>query len=346
MTVLAGLPVAMAGKLAGTSSFGMSGVNAHMLMSHEQRFASFSNQPRASQQWQRSRHSIAARPHLLLELTLPHSAAPQHCTFSFRTASAALSSLYSVCEGGRCVLPPAVLLHMAAATAGTLLQEGTAGTAGISSAVLPAPAVLPDTAAENIVMLDADVATGKLYITSSAAPRAVLMSASYCQIQNPSSTSRTAYQPLAARILLPMQLPDAAVSPVLMGMLDSSALTHQAADSQTAMLTAVLGVPRANPMLAAAACFQPQSLAAQLPQHSSTHWHMPGTETDARLGGDSDRSCTLTGISFRPARSAYAAGQAASAEPLQYALELQAAYTSPAPLPLTAPPGVYTVTPF
>ncbi len=79
--------------VAGTSSFGMSGVNAHMLLGHhllgaasERRYCSQPGATSASH-WRRSRHWLAPERHSMLESAMP---------LSPRAGSASLTVEYAV----------------------------------------------------------------------------------------------------------------------------------------------------------------------------------------------------------------------------------------------------------
>ena len=103
--------------LAGSSSFGMSGVNAHLLVA---RPSLQSNHVQSGQIWQQTQHRLMARPFHMLGHA--HASAGYSCTFSCNLVSPSMSSLFDHRFSGTPVCPQAVMLEMATAAHATMLN--------------------------------------------------------------------------------------------------------------------------------------------------------------------------------------------------------------------------------
>ena len=125
--------------LAGTSSFGMSGVNAHMLLA----LPGFAKPWRALSRfsaWKGERfYPLPEAYHLAAGVSCPHRST---CVFSFRPASPATAFLAESVICGQLALPASVLLE-AATAAVRLLGEQTAH-AALLGVTLPIQATLPE----------------------------------------------------------------------------------------------------------------------------------------------------------------------------------------------------------
>ena len=125
-------------QLAGTSSFGMSGVNAHMLLASPVMAAHLSSQPPTSMPWERTRFYPLPKAHHLVQGF--HRPGADSCTFSFslgpQTAPLAQNL---VC--GQLLMPASALLEAAAAAMCTLDEE--LPRAALARVALPEQAPLP-----------------------------------------------------------------------------------------------------------------------------------------------------------------------------------------------------------
>ena len=126
------------GPAAGTSSFGMSGINAHLLLSAAG--AAWQVGAAHGLAWQRQRHWPAPQPHPLL-----HS-----CTagmdgslqFSCSFAAARMAFVWDHRVAGRIVLPPTCLLELLHAAARTASGAGAQLLLSLAGVVLAAPVSL------------------------------------------------------------------------------------------------------------------------------------------------------------------------------------------------------------
>ena len=137
--VLAGAPQQEVHGLAGTSSFGMSGVNAHMLLAlpgsaHPWR------SPACFGTWKRERYyPLPVAYHLAAGVSCPSR---RTCMFCFRPASPATSFLAGSTICGQLVLPASALLEAAMAAIRMLGEQGLH--AALLGITLPAQATLPE----------------------------------------------------------------------------------------------------------------------------------------------------------------------------------------------------------
>ena len=330
--------------LAGTSSFGMSGVNAHLFLSivHEHVDTLVSSCP--CLHWQRSRHFIASPPHPMLELAC--TATCRRLSFSFRLKAATIAALHSCTENEQPVVPAAALLQMAAAAA-VCLQDGPA-TVAISSAAFPMPAVLAEPkqlAANSIILLSCEAIAGELKAASSQTAYVKLMSASFCHLSTsglaglqPKCSGRDKQSLLLSLLQLESSIVQAAGA---VAAVDSRALVHKAMDQQTAMLAASLSFQQPYAVLSAAALFLPGARIAAGQQSAMLYAHIaPSTlqGTDVRICSGKDQSCRVMGARFRPAGRSSMRTEAA--QDLIYSIEMQAALAVPATsFSLRAPAG-------
>ena len=134
--------------LAGASSFGMSGVNAHALLSAAAADAAGCAAPGPDLAWQRGAYWPAPIPHpLLLAAAVGHQAAGSARAFEFSLdlASSRLTWLRDHGVQGTLLLPAAAMFEMAAAAAAAPLYNDGSVAAGGSSLVqlaILAPRVL------------------------------------------------------------------------------------------------------------------------------------------------------------------------------------------------------------
>ncbi len=127
-------------QLAGTSSFGMSGVNAHMLLASPAVAGHLPGQPGGSLPWERARFYPLPRAHLLVQGFNRPGADSATASFSFllgpQTATLAQNL---VC--GQQLMPASALLEAAAAAMCTLDEQ--LAYASMARVVLPEQAPLP-----------------------------------------------------------------------------------------------------------------------------------------------------------------------------------------------------------
>ena len=143
-------------RLAGTSSFGMSGVNAHALL------LTASNAPSAADAhtplpWQPVRHWPIPQQHRLLQL--PRLAAPSSVRFAASlTGTPALHYCWDHVIYGRPLLAGAVALEMAGAAA-AMFAEGASPAlpAAVADAAFVAPCLLPSLGSSRALVLEAAV---------------------------------------------------------------------------------------------------------------------------------------------------------------------------------------------
>ena len=103
--------------LAGSSSFGMSGVNAHLLVA---RPSLQSNHVQSVQIWQQTQHRLTTRPFHMLGHA--HASAGYSCTFSCNLVLPSTSSLSDHRLSGTPVCPQAFMLEMATVVHATMLN--------------------------------------------------------------------------------------------------------------------------------------------------------------------------------------------------------------------------------
>lgn len=324
---------------AGTSSFGMSGVNAHMLLANPQATAKanpISKQPTLLQ-WHRVRHFIVPMPSHLLQFTTGTPSQHQQ-SFSFRLHTPALAALYSMQEAGRPVLPPSVLLSMAAAASASLLDDKTA-LPGLSSIAFPCPAVLAAPATASIVLLRASLVSAEMALSSSNARKSQLLTATMSSGIAVSSTQPD--QSPAASSALPSLLHVAPESTLHPGYMASMAPHRQTTDAKASVLAAALGWPRAHAVMTAASHFQPVSNTYHIDHADScTHLHAYSSGlacTDLQMTSPSQGAGSLQGVCHRSAGSQFMQRRPA-AEQLTYSIQMQAAATAP-DKPARLPPG-------
>jgi hypothetical protein len=153
-------------QLAGTSSFGMSGVNAHALLSAGPATAAEHGTAPAtaaavSLRWQLQRYWPVPQQHRMLQL--PRVVLPgQAVHFSAAvTATASLAYLWDHRVIGRPLLAGGVTLEMAAAAAACLAEAAVpAVLTAVTGAALVAPCLLPSATSGRPLMLDAAVRLG------------------------------------------------------------------------------------------------------------------------------------------------------------------------------------------
>ena len=140
LITLAGAPQRReAGRLAGTSSFGMSGVNAHMFLALPAAGGPWRPLTRMHQ-WKRERfYPLPEACHLAAGVSCPSRSA---CVFCFRPASPATAFLAEGLICGQLVLPASALLE--AATAAVHLLGERDAHAALLGVTLPVQAVLPE----------------------------------------------------------------------------------------------------------------------------------------------------------------------------------------------------------
>ena len=161
--------------LAGTSSFGMSGVNAHALLAAAGAAepAVSAAAPQSSLAWERSTHWPHPLPHplLLLVTVQPSSGGSGNAECACDLGAANLAWLRDHQVQGRALLPGAAMFEVAAAAAAACLGgNATAGSNGsgsrgraaaLSALSILAPCLLPGAAsARSSALLCCSVATG------------------------------------------------------------------------------------------------------------------------------------------------------------------------------------------
>lgn len=157
------------GQAAGTSSFGMSGVNAHALLSPAAGAPSAADAHKPLP-WQTVRHWPIPQQHRLLQL--PRLAAPSSARFAaILTGTPALHFCWEHIIYGRPLLAGAVALEMAGAAA-AMLAEGAspAPPAAVADAAFVAPCLLPALGSGRPLVLEAavDSLSGGLAVQAAA----------------------------------------------------------------------------------------------------------------------------------------------------------------------------------
>ena len=151
------------GMLTGTSSFGMSGVNAHALLSAVsdtvQRTGNF-----PVQAWNLQRTFVLAPAHALLASAVVVGAPHQFASFSCALSSSALTYLWDHEVSGVPCLPPAALLEMTAAANLLSSTEASAEGALISDATILAALQLPSTELAPLLSCSMQMAQGFIEI--------------------------------------------------------------------------------------------------------------------------------------------------------------------------------------
>ena len=157
-----------AAALAGTSSFGMSGVNAHAIISRADENPSTAYA--AVLPWQRSQRcfvEVLTRCHPLLRTAAP---AARHIHFKVPLGRPSLAFFWDHQVIGTAILPGAAYLEASAAAAATLARVPAAPAAVVGAAIL-APLVLPPAGPATAMHLVAEVelASGVISIRSGTA---------------------------------------------------------------------------------------------------------------------------------------------------------------------------------
>lgn len=118
-------PVSATGSMAavaGTSSFGMSGVNAHMLLSAVAAAGDSAAAAGESLPWQRQRHWPATAPHPLVQLV---SSAGSAALFSCRFSTASSAFLRDHCISGRLLVPATAFFELLLAAGSSAAEDSS-----------------------------------------------------------------------------------------------------------------------------------------------------------------------------------------------------------------------------
>ena len=326
------------GSLAGTSSFGMSGVNAHLLLAHK----SPAQQPidTAPMPWHRDRFFIAPKAHSLLAYA--HATSQQQASFSFRLTAAAMAGLFDSRKNGRLVLPGPVLLHMAAVTAATL-HEGCNSVA-VSEVAFPSAARLPEQlqlSAMRVAVLEVQLVAGRLAVISNQQHPQSHMRGTWCQVparqlQQAKSMPKSP-DSILARLFA---APDAASHKQLLACLDESPLEHLSLDHHSALLTSALSSEQPDCILASAGLYIHEPAKSRLQMHVQC-WGTASVDTQM-TSHLQQGSCVVSDARYRPAGASAGDSAGHEAEKLTYRIESQVAAAAPADLSLICPPGKIT----
>lgn len=164
------MPAAAAGsaaRVAGTSSFGMSGVNAHMLLSAGAREGSSAAGAAPLLPWQRQRYWPAAAPHPLLQLvSIMGSTAQFSCLFG----SASSTFLRDHCISGRLLVPATAFFELLLAAAGSTAEDSAKQQVQLSltGVAILAPKILSQdaSAASDAVQVSLQLSSGTAEVLS------------------------------------------------------------------------------------------------------------------------------------------------------------------------------------
>ena len=148
----AGMTTVNEASVAGTSSFGMSGVNAHLLLHASQE--SPATEPATSLPWQKTR--LYALP-MQFSMCGSYASSKQHARFCCLTAVAGLSWLWEVTAAGKQAFSPAAAFECAASALHQCHQEARL----LSNVTLEAATKLPE-----VVYTNVDLRTGGVHIES------------------------------------------------------------------------------------------------------------------------------------------------------------------------------------
>ena len=294
--------------MVGTSSFGMSGVNAHALLAS----CPVIDSHHSAQQlmWQQRRHAILPAPHILLE-SVSWLPVAQVATFACRMQSAHLNSLWS--HGS---LPSAVPLELGLAAVAVL--SGRPSASSLQAVVLSGAGQLqPAQQACPVIVASMGAASGQISIASRfAGGLDTLMSASAAATAQPAapafpSTKRAAW-------LLPTQQTADLSTPGCTASLatsnSSGFCTFPAA--QQAALDLVTASGRAGGcQLSAVSCIT--TMSGHTPQHAAAACSTLSVHAAAMT------TAHMAGMSMHPAGTERPAPSAADG--LAYAVQLQVA---------------------
>lgn len=337
-------------QLAGTSSFGMSGVNAHLLLAHD--LDAHAGAASDSQLlWERKHHWPALAPHpLLLQCSMPSSSnggVAASVVFSCNVGLARLAFLQNHVAGGTPTLPITSLLELLLAAAAAALSgtsDGRALQPSLAGVAAGAPLQLP---AGGDVLCTLYRGNGQAAVESSCGARHLAADiAGIWQAAAPAQPSIEATPPRALDQLLCGRLIGSrqAVPQPLLGHLDRGN-----ADSCTGWLLHPAAADAALVHLAAACGGSPPSIAsteaisAVSAATSAVSWccSLPAAlqgspmmlSARAHPAGGSDLSAE--GLCLRPLTTAPPAGaagsstKAASATGLSYQIQWQATESLP-----------------
>ena len=155
---------------AGTSSFGMSGVNAHAILAPPAAVGAAAAAPAAPLAWQRGLRCLVEALVPLHPLLATAVKAKQSLAFRLPLSRPALAFLWDHKVQGAPIMPGAAYLEMAAAAGRTLLRLPEPAVA-LTAAAIAAPLRLPSTKHADSVVVSAEVvlATGEISIRSGPA---------------------------------------------------------------------------------------------------------------------------------------------------------------------------------
>ena len=156
--------------LAGTSSFGMSGVNAHALVSAQAQLA-MDSVPRTPLEWDRSSYWPHPLPHPLLHVATvqPRESRRRMMDCAVDLSAAALAWLYDHQVQGRVLLAGAAMFELAsaavAAGSGTDSRvKHSQARHTVQSLAIPSPCILPADGSPALVRCTVDTASGALEV--------------------------------------------------------------------------------------------------------------------------------------------------------------------------------------
>lgn len=348
------MPVASgrAGQLAGTSSFGMSGVNAHLLLAAEGEAAHMDAPLGVVLPWQRQRHWPAPAPHPLLlnfsaSLGGGKGTAPQ-VAFSGSLGLARLALLQDHVACGTPTLPTTCLIELLLAAAAALNSSNDALglQPSLARVAVGTPKLLP---AGDDMLCTLQLGSGQAEVTSSGGGRHLAASlAGARQTAAVAEHSSGASAPHHLVQLLRLRLPDMqqASPQAVLGQLESGSSAHSgcgwllqpaAADTTLVHLAAVgsssaLSIASSSAILPTADlgassskawCF---SLGSALP--GSLAWHSARAQPTC---SSSSSNFAVSGLHLQPlvpgqqAGTAVASADASGADSLSYRIQWQAA---------------------
>ena len=299
--------------LIGTSSFGMSGVNAHALLTQP---ISTAPAARAALQWQHSRLHVIPPVHSLLE-SFSLSVHSRASSFACRLSAPSMAFLW-----GCASLPPAVTLELALA-AGSMLQDPKAAIA-VQRAVLQG-SVPTDNISSRPCLAISIASNGQVAVSSSSRPAATAM------LLTATLVTLSQQPPTAARTRTAHWLPamgsmhSVGSSTADLAPLDSSGCfcihpTAQQAvlDLSAACTAAAAGSPAQR--LAAAAClaYTPGSTASSAASSA---------DAASALASNGAACTALSGLQMRAASAAQRGS--VPTDSLAYAVEMQVASVAP-----------------